>query len=118
MQELLAQHPSARLRIFAVWEPVMFVDWQRPTTAALARLSDSRVTQLWDHDHALANQIEKDAAASQNQPNCCEAKNILFDLAAVYPAEANWSDRLPHPDVFDGPIFHVVPKIQSALSAH
>jgi hypothetical protein len=78
MQTLLGQHPAAGVRVFAVWEPVRFADWQRPTTGALARLSDPRVTQFWDHDHILANQIEKDAAASHARPDCCEAKSILL----------------------------------------
>ncbi len=110
MQKLLEQHPAAAARIFAVWEPVRFADWQRPTTAALARLSDPRVTQFWDHDHWLANEMAK-----ENQPNCCEAKDILFDLVAVYPPGINWSDRLPRAAVFDGPIFRTVPKIQPLL---
>jgi hypothetical protein len=118
MQKLLEQHPSAVVRVFAVWEPVRFVDWQRPTTAALARLSDPRVAQFWDHDHILANQIENDAAASQGRPNCCEAKSILFDLVAVYPAAAKWGDHLPPPVIFDGPIMNVVPKIQPIISEH
>lgn len=115
MQQLLNQHPAARLRVFAIWEPVRFVDWLRPSTANLARLSDQRITQFWDHDHLLANQIARDSSADQTHPNCCEAKNILFDLAALYPPETTWSDRLPHPTVFDGPVWAIVPQIQSAL---
>lgn len=118
MQKLLDQDPAAGVRVFAVWEPVLFADWQRPTTAALARLSDPRVAQFWDHDHILANRIEKDAAASQGGPNCCKAHDILFDLVAVYPAPAKWADHLPPPDIFDGPIVDVVPKIQPLLSGH
>lgn len=116
MQNLLEQYPAARVRVFAVWEPVLFMDWQRPTTAALGRLSDRRVTQFWDHDHVFAKQIANDA--SQGQPNCCKAHDVLFDLAAVYPMGAKWSDRLPPPNVFDGPIFHIVSDIQPLLSGH
>jgi hypothetical protein len=115
MQKLLEQHPSADVRVFTVWEPVRFADWQRPTTAALARLSDRRVAQFWDHDHILANQIERDAVASKGRPNCCEAHDILFDLVALYPAAAKWSDHLPPPTIFDGPIVKVVPQIQPLL---
>jgi hypothetical protein len=115
MQKLLEQHPAAPVRVFAVWEPVRFADWQRPSTATLARLSDRRAIQLWDHDHILANQIERDALASQRQPNCCEAHDILFDLVALYPAAAKWSDHLPAPTIFDGPIVKVVPQIPPLL---
>ncbi|MGI8962093.1 MAG: hypothetical protein ACR2IV_20515 [Bryobacteraceae bacterium] len=117
MQKLLEQYPAAAVRVFAVWEPVRFADWQRPTTAALARLSDSRASQIWDHDHILASQIERDALASKRQPNCCEAHSILFDLVAVYPASAKWPDHLPPPSIFEGPILNVVPKIQPLLSS-
>ena len=113
MQELLKRYPAAGARIFAVWEPVRFADWGRPTTAALGRLSDSRARQFWDHDHLLASILAK-----ENQPNCCEAKDILFDLVAVYPPGTKWSDGLPHADVFNGPIFRIVPRIEAALAEH
>lgn len=115
MQELLKQHPDSAVRVFAVWEPVRFADWLRPSTAALARLADRRAIQFWDHDHILANQIEKDSLASKGRPNCCEAHDILFDLVALYPAAAKWSDHLPPPTIFDGPIVKVVPEIQPLL---
>jgi hypothetical protein len=118
MQKLLEQHPSADVRVFTVWEPVRFADWQRPTTAALARLSDRRVAQFWDHDHILANRIERDAVASKGRPNCCEAHDILFDLVALYPAAGKWADHLPPPTVFDGPIANVVAQIQPLFSGH
>jgi hypothetical protein len=118
MQNLLAKYPDAGVRVFAVWEPVRFADLQRPTTAALARLSDRRVSQFWDHEHMLANEIEKDAAGSRARPDCCEAKSILFDLAAVYPVAAKWSDRLPAPPIFDGPIVRIVPSIETLLAGH
>lgn len=116
MQKLLEQHPDAAVRVFAVWEPVRFADWLRPSTAALARLSDPRARQFWDHDHILANQIERDALASKGRPNCCEAHDILFDLVALYPAALKWSDHLPPPTIYDGPIVQVVPQIQPLLS--
>jgi hypothetical protein len=116
MQKVLEQHPDAVVRVFAVWEPVRFSDWLRPTTAALARLSDRRATQLWDHDHILADQIERDALASKGRPNCCEAHDILFDLVALYPAAAKWSDHLPPPTIYDGPILKIAPQIPPLLS--
>jgi hypothetical protein len=116
MQTLLEQHPETAVRVFAVWEPVRFADWQRPSTAALARLSDRRASQFWDHDHILANQIEKDALASKGRPNCCEAHDVLFDLVALYPAGAKWSDHLPPPTIYDGPIVKVVSQIPPLLS--
>ncbi len=75
-----------------------------------------RVTQYWDHDHVFAKQIASDA--SQGQPNCCKAHNVLFDLISVYPVGAKWSNRLPPANVFDGPIFRIVPDIQPLLSGN
>jgi hypothetical protein len=115
MQKLLEQHGDAAVRVFAVWEPVRFADWLRPSTAALARLSDRRASQFWDHDHILANRIERDALASRGRPNCCEAHDILFDLVALYPAAAKWSDHLPPPTIYDGPIVTVVSQIPPLL---
>jgi hypothetical protein len=39
-------------------------------------------------------------------------------LIAVYPVGAKWSDRLPPANIFDGPIFRIVPNIQLLLTGH
>jgi hypothetical protein len=103
----LEQHPETKIRVFAVWEPILPTDWVAPTTGVLGRLSDHRVRQFWDKDHRLAKTMA-DSRAGQPQPGCCRSRGTLWDLIAVYPAGAQWRETLPGATVFDGPVVRVM----------
>src|SRR5258708_31364773 len=105
---MLEQHPNARVRVFAVWEPILPTDWTAPSTHTLGRLSDPRVRQFWDNDHALAK-IMAISHQGQTKPKCCNRHGILLHLAATYPPAAVWSNNLPPPVVFDGPVIRMMP---------
>ncbi len=105
---MLDQHSNAKVRVFAVWEPILPTDWIAPSTGTLGRLSDARVHQFWDKDHLLAT-IMADSHERQTKPKCCNRRGILWDLVAVYPAKAVWTDHLPPAVVFDGPVVRMMP---------
>jgi hypothetical protein len=105
---MLDQHANAKLRVFAVWEPILPTDWAAPSTSALGRLSDPRVRQFWDKDHALAK-IMAASHDGQTKPKCCNRHGILWDLVAIYPPKALWTDHLPTAVVFNGPIVQMMP---------
>ena len=69
----------------------------------LRRMADTRVQQYWDPRHALSEQMKKDARPPQPTQDCCERRGHLWDLAAVYPPGATWTDRLPTATLFNGP---------------
>ncbi len=94
--------------MFAIWEPILPTDWSAPSRFTLDRLSDSRVRQFWDKEHVLAK-LMADPLVGQPKPKCCNRNGILWDLIAVYPAGALWSERLPPAVVFNGPVVRVVP---------
>jgi hypothetical protein len=104
---MLEQHPDSKVRVFAVWEPILPIDWGAPTTSALYRLSDRRVAQFWDKEHLLAKVMAK-SRDPQSKPDCCSRHGILWDLIAVYPAGALWDQGLPPATVFNGPVVRVV----------
>jgi hypothetical protein len=104
---LLDQHPEAKVTVFAVWEPILPTDWIPPTTGTLGRLSDRRVTQFWDRDHALARAMAE-SRNGQRQPGCCTRAGTLWDLIAVYPAGAEWGETLPPATLFNGPVVRVM----------
>ena len=91
-------------------------DWGAPTTAVLARLSDARVRQYWDPNHVLAKRMEADAREPQPVQECCVRSGILWDLAAVYPAGAVWSDRMPAAALFNGPVVDVIDDMKAAIA--
>ena len=98
-----------------MWEPILFTDWRKPGPRVLARLSDPRVEQIWDRQHLVAKQLAKDARAPQPEPQCCTRSGILWDLAALYPPAALWTEMLPQAMLFDGPVVDRQPQIQAIL---
>jgi hypothetical protein len=116
VQTLLATHHAAGVRVFAVWEPIMPIDWSAPNTFVMRRIPDPRVRQYWDPDHLLAHRMAQDARPPQPAQTCCEQNNALWDLAAVYPKGARWTDRMPVATVFDGPVVDVIDRIERALT--
>jgi hypothetical protein len=90
-------------------------DWSAPASSVLKRVSDRRVQQYWDPKHALATQMKNDARAPQPVQDCCVRSGVLWDLAAVYPPGATWSERMPSAVVFNGPVVDVISQIESAV---
>lgn len=103
------------IRVFGVWEPILKTDFSPPMSWALGRLHDRRVTQYWDKGHVLAKQMAADARPPQPEPECCTSKSILWDLIAVYPKGAMWTEQMPPAVVFDGPVVDVMTAVESAL---
>jgi hypothetical protein len=96
---------------------MLATDWWSPSGRVLERLADRRVRQYWDPDHVIARRMKDDARAPQPEPECCVRSGILWDLAAVYPPGAIWSDRMPPAAVFGGPVVDIAPAVAAALSA-
>ena len=116
MQQILEQHPAARIQVFAVWEPMLATDWQSPTGGVLARLKDARARQYWDPRHLLALRLAADARDPQPKQACCVRDNILWDLAALYPPGAEWKDVMPPAVFFNGPVVKRQAELESALN--
>lgn len=91
-------------------------DLQRPTTIVLARLKDARARQYWDPGHLLALRLAADARDPQPKQACCLRNNVLWDLAALYPAGVEWKDALPPAVFFNGPIVKRQPELTTALN--
>ena len=90
-------------------------DQSAPTSGTLARLSDRRVRQYYDSDHLFAKQLLADARAPQPVPDCCTREGILWDLMAVYPAGAPWTDKLPVATFFNGPVVDAIDGLRNVL---
>ena len=101
--------------MFAVWEPMLPTDWQRPGGSVLGRIPDARVHQYWDPSHLLAQRIAADARDPQPKQQCCVRAGILWDVAAVYPAGVQWAGQLPPAVFFNGPVVKVAGDLELAL---
>lgn len=112
---MLSRNGDAKVRVFAVWEPILVTDWWRPGSGVLARLSDTRVKHIWDSKHLVARQLAKDARPPQPEPDCCTRNEILWDLAAVYPPDAHWTEAMPAAVLFNGAVVNVESEIEAAI---
>lgn len=117
MASILTRHPDAPVRAFVVWEPILSTDWSPPSTFALNRIPDLRARQFWDPDHVVAKKLAADKREPQPEQECCERGGILWDLAAVYPRGATWSDRVPPAVLFNGPVVDVKSELESSFVA-
>lgn len=110
---VLKRRPNNNIRVFAIWEPILPTDWNKPTSVVLARLSDRRAVQMWDSHHLIANLLKQ--SAGDRNPGCCKLNNTLWDIIAVYPPGAQWTDALPAPRLFAGPVVRGAPQWDTTL---
>jgi hypothetical protein len=108
VNKVLKQHPAGNIRVLVIWEPILPTDWNRPTSAVLDRLSDRRAIQWWDKQHLIATMLQ--ASLNQQSPDCCKHHGTLWDVIAVYPPGAKWTETLPVPKFFAGPVVRGAPQ--------
>ena len=83
---MLSEFPGKPVRAFVIWEPVLITDWGRPTTAALGRIPDPRVTQFWDSSRLISHAWGEHGR-----------KSIVWDDISIYAPGTLWQDRPPEP---------------------
>jgi hypothetical protein len=115
MQEVLDEDRRLNVKVFSVWLPILRSDQGPPGRSALNRLPDERVSHYWDPDKLVAAQLARDARPPQPTQECCVRDGTLWDIAAVYPPGAKWTDRLPTAIVFDGAVVRKKDAIRSGL---
>jgi hypothetical protein len=115
IQRILERHSQHPITAYVVWQPILPTDWGLPGTGALHRLSDARVRQFWDADHHVARALEQSSRGRERQPGCCFQKEIWWDMMAVYPPGALWSDTLPEPLLLDGTVEEAAPAFEALL---
>lgn len=107
------------MRVLVVWEPILPTDWERPTTAVLARIHIPGVVQFWDHEHLVAQEISRQFASDPGspKPHCCTSRGNLWDFAALYAQGSEWRDAAPKPVYRDGPVVDVQSNLSRDLPA-
>lgn len=91
------------MRVFVIWEPVLFTDWHAPGAGAVSRVPDARVTQFWDARRALSQTIRPD--------------HIVWDYVALFPPGARWADTFPTPQFSGAPVVRVIGDFRAHLTA-
>jgi hypothetical protein len=103
-QQVVEGMGGPRLRIWAVWEPVLSTDLSAPSTATLGRLRDKRAAQFWDPGRLLSRAMgERDD------------DSIVWDHIAIYAPGQGWQDALPAPYFAGGTVVRVISGAKQAL---
>ena len=102
---MAAELAAKPVRIFVVWEPVLFTDWSSPTTATLGRIPGARAIQFWDKGRLISHSMGEH-----------DRRSIVWDYIAVYPRGAVWEASPPEPLYSGGPVVRMIDEARSALS--
>jgi hypothetical protein len=104
-EHILEEFAGKPVRAFVVWEPVLLTDWSSPSTAALRRISDSRVSQYWDKHRMISHEMGE-----------YDRRSVVWDRIAVYPPGTSWKDRPPKGLYEGGPVVYVTEQARAAVS--
>jgi len=107
LDELLAEFPDAALRVQVVWEPVLPTDIAPPLTRTLRLLDDRRVTQYWDPELTLSDDIVRSVNRDPGRYGFEEALPpgfVAWDVVAVFARSERWTTDLPVPAYYGGPV--------------
>jgi len=112
---ILKRHRALKVRVLAVWQPMLVTDWLRPTTSVLHRLDDPRVVQFWDPDRRIAAAVARAGSDGDERPACCDRNGTLWDLAVVYRPSAQWDRDPPAAAWWNGPVVNVSAALEEQL---
>jgi hypothetical protein len=115
-QRVLANHPRSEIKVFVVWQPILPTDWMRPNTAVLHRLDDVRVRQFWNADRAVGQVFRRSFERRESQPSCCYHGDVWWDMVAVFPRGAEWTETLPEPLLLEGTVGDAAPAFDALPS--
>lgn len=119
LNEVLAEFSDAPIHLLVVWEPVIATDIAAPVSSVLELVSDVRAAQFWDPDRTLSRNIVRAVNLDPRRYGFEEAlpeDYIVWDVVAVFGPDAQWSDELPVPIYYDGPVYAVKTGLAEALA--
>lgn len=106
LQRALERAPSADLDVLVAWEPVIASDTGPPSARTRRRLKDARVTQFWDAERLLSDELIRVARAhpAEAPPQALEPGAVAWDVVLVVPPGARWDASFPKPAWWQAPV--------------
>lgn len=101
--------PNAKVKVFVIWEPIIFSDLTLPTDSVLRRIADARAAQYYDAKHLVSKALQAQMLAHGVAGQDYFVKDeYVWDAAAVYPPGALWENGTgPKPDFVGAPVVEV-----------
>ncbi len=94
---ILESREGASIRVFAVWEPVIWTDAFRPADPNLVkRIPDARVAHYWDPKKSLSREILQ-ASWTKKYVVRGGPMGTVWDWVSCYPAGMRWAESFPEP---------------------
>jgi hypothetical protein len=119
LNELLTEFPEAGVQVQVVWEPVLRSDIAAPLTKVLGLLDDRRVSQYWDPNRVVSEDLVRAVNVHPGRYRLDEALPpgfIAWDAVAVFAADARWESELPVPHYYGGPVAHVMDETRESIA--
>jgi hypothetical protein len=98
--------PNAKVKVFAIWEPITFSDLAVPSDSVLRRITDARAAQFYDSDHLVSKALQAQMLAHGVTGREYLVKDkYVWDSVAVYAPGVRWENGVgAKPDFVGAPV--------------
>jgi hypothetical protein len=109
--------PVAQIKVFVVWEPIIFSDLTLPPDSSLKQIDDHRAAQFFDRDHLVSKALQPQfrAHAIVGEEHFVKDE-YAWDTIAIYPPGAVWDEHGPQPAFVGASILGVSEPVRGMLS--
>ncbi len=99
--------PGAKAKIFVVWEPITFGEFNLPPDSALQRIPDVRAAQFFDGNHLVSKALRAQMLAHgvTGEDYFVRSKNV-WDTVAVFAPGKRWEGAGATPDFVGAPVLN------------
>lgn len=117
ISDVLHSAPNAKVKVFVIWEPIVFSDLVVPADSVLRRIPDSRAAQLYDGKHLVSKALQGQMLAQGVVGQDYFVKDeYVWDAAAVYPSGVRWEGESgPKPGFVGAPVVEVSDRVAGYL---
>ncbi|MGH9868061.1 MAG: hypothetical protein ACREAA_07860 [Candidatus Polarisedimenticolia bacterium] len=117
--ELIAKYPDARIRVQAVWIPVVQTDKGPPDASVTAPLDDPRVEWYWDEKRLLVPRMVERTIQLHKMGRAVplvEPGDLMWDVIVAFDPGVRWEDPFPAPSWYGmEAVFNTVPMVERRL---
>ena len=115
--DVLREAPNAKVKVFVIWEPIIFSDFTLPTDSVLRRISDARAAQFYDRNHLVSKALQAQMLAHGVTGQDYFVKDeYVWDSVALYPPGVHWENGAGvKPDFVGAPVVEVGERLAGFL---
>jgi hypothetical protein len=109
--------PNAKVKVFVIWEPIIFSDLTLPADSVLRRVTDVRAAQYYDRNHLVSKALQAQMLARGVTGRDYLVKDkYVWDTMAVYAPGTRWENSAaPKPDFVGAPVVEVSDRLTGYL---